>query len=736
MKHFLLSIILFITCTNLTAQELNFISGPVGHGTNVTADDRTLLPFFKDQSYIYCSTYKVVSTNPITRKGCIVRVDISNGSQYIYPDDVYLPANGASDAKKLNGNIFFNIGIRLAKINTTTNKLTVISNDAEDYALFDHYIIYENYNYSGLYIVDLNTNATTQIFSPNNRKFYRLGATYYDNGVLYFRSQYTTTGVYYGIYKYIPATKSITEIVGRNVVTGSDIYQNRDEIARVNDNIVFLMKDTDYTLKYFSVNLTTQSLNTSFTFNTKQIYDTAVNDLMVFNNTVYLTNEGKVFISDGVTTPQATNYPLFIGYGLAGSLGDVLYFKNEAYFQLNTPEYGYEIWKYDGTMNDKQLVKDITPGTESSFAINKNGFINNNKLFYTVNTGPLAYSLYTTDGTSEGTVCLLDHFTYLSFTALFFEGDTICFYGQNDTNKGLFVYSPTTTPIFATVPEICAGERLLPLPTTSTNGITGTWSPALNNTSTTNYIFTPTAGQSASITTMTIEVNPIITPEFTAVDAICSGAILSPLPTTSNNGISGTWSPALNNITTTEYTFTPTNQCATTFTMTIPVNPTPAAPIAAGQTLGIGDTVDSLRAQGNNLKWYLTENATAELASNTILIEGLYYVSQTVNTCESERTAVVVILTTLGIDDSNAIRFSLMAFPNPFKDTFGVEINVETQETARILIYDNLGKLIEKKEGTPIEISHYEFGKNYPIGIYNIILNQSGKTNTFRMIKG
>jgi len=66
----------------------------------------------------------------------------------------------------------------------------------------------------------------------------------------------------------------------------------------------------------------------------------------------------------------------------------------------------------------------------------------------------------------------------------------------------------TVTPTFAAVAPICSGEILTPLPTTSLNGITGTWSPALNNTTTTTYTFTPTAGQCATTTTLTITVNP------------------------------------------------------------------------------------------------------------------------------------------------------------------------------------------------------------------------------------
>jgi gliding motility-associated-like protein len=44
------------------------------------------------------------------------------------------------------------------------------------------------------------------------------------------------------------------------------------------------------------------------------------------------------------------------------------------------------------------------------------------------------------------------------------------------------------------------------LPTTSNNGISGAWSPALNNQQTTTYTFTPSSGQCAYQTTMTITV--------------------------------------------------------------------------------------------------------------------------------------------------------------------------------------------------------------------------------------
>src|SRR5260221_102693 len=123
-------------------------------------------------------------------------------------------------------------------------------------------------------------------------------------------------------------------------------------------------------------------------------------------------------------------------------------------------------------------------------------------------------------------------------------------------------------PAFTQIGPLCQNSTAPSLPLTSTNGINGTWSPAIINTSTvgtTTYTFTATAGQCATTATMDIVITNQITPAFNPVTAICSGAVLAALPTASTNGINGAWSPALNNAAATTYTFTPTaGQCATT----------------------------------------------------------------------------------------------------------------------------------------------------------------------------
>jgi gliding motility-associated-like protein len=138
------------------------------------------------------------------------------------------------------------------------------------------------------------------------------------------------------------------------------------------------------------------------------------------------------------------------------------------------------------------------------------------------------------------------------------------------------VVNTNVTPTFNAVGPYCQGDAIPALPTASNEGITGSWSPAIDNTTTTTYTFTPDAGQCALSTTMTVDITAPTTPTFTQVGPYCQGDAIPALPTTSNEGIQGSWSPAINNISTTTYTFTPdAGECATTTTMTIDItNPT------------------------------------------------------------------------------------------------------------------------------------------------------------------
>src|SRR4029450_11978501 len=164
------------------------------------------------------------------------------------------------------------------------------------------------------------------------------------------------------------------------------------------------------------------------------------------------------------------------------------------------------------------------------------------------------------------------------------------------------------TPTFDPIGNLCIGATAPVLPAASNNGITGTWNPATISTATagtTTYTFTPDAGQCASPASIDITIAAQVIPVFNAIGPLCVGATAPTLPTTSNNGITGTWNPAsISTATagTTTYTFTPAaGQCATAtttldVTITDPVTPT-FDPIGA---LCVGAPAPALPAVSNN----------------------------------------------------------------------------------------------------------------------------------------
>ena len=160
-----------------------------------------------------------------------------------------------------------------------------------------------------------------------------------------------------------------------------------------------------------------------------------------------------------------------------------------------------------------------------------------------------------------------------------------------------------TVPSFSFNTSYCSGANIAALPTISDNGITGTWSPAINNTATTTYTFTPSIGQCATTTTKTITINANVTPSFASVGPYCSVDAIPALPTSSTNSpaITGTWSPAINNTITTTYTFTPSlGQCATTATKIITINAPVAPSFAAVGPYCSGDAIPALPTSSTN----------------------------------------------------------------------------------------------------------------------------------------
>ena len=254
------------------------------------------------------------------------------------------------------------------------------------------------------------------------------------------------------------------------------------------------------------------------------------------------------------------------------------------------------------------------------------------------------------------------------------------------------VVIPLTIPTFDSVSPICPRDPLAPLPTTSNNGISGSWSPALNTMQTTTYTFTPDPGQGCvAETTLTIAVEGEI-PEFDPVPATCAGENLEALPTTSNNGITGSWSPALNTMQTTTYTFTPDpGECAFSTTLEITIIPVSTLQISASvitEDFDDNQRIEVTVTGGIEPFEYRLDDGPWQDSNIFGNVRGCLHTItvRQVNQCSNSPEATVTVLT-------------FPQFFTPNGDAFNSHWNIfclGDDLTARVSIFDRFGKLIKQ----------------------------------------
>jgi hypothetical protein len=192
-----------------------------------------------------------------------------------------------------------------------------------------------------------------------------------------------------------------------------------------------------------------------------------------------------------------------------------------------------------------------------------------------------------------------------------------------------------------------------------------------------------TSPPSQSVSTTVL---PILTPFFTQLAAVCSGGIVN-LPSASNNGISGTWSPAINNTATTTYTFTPSaGQCANTQTMSVAVNPLPTVTLATFNSVCDTAGIVSLTG-GSPIGGIYSGTSVTNNAFNTTIGAGTYPITYSYtnnNGCSSTATQNLGVIDCSGSTILEIKESEIVLYPNPASKSFTLES-----------IESNIGKLFE-----------------------------------------
>ena len=105
------------------------------------------------------------------------------------------------------------------------------------------------------------------------------------------------------------------------------------------------------------------------------------------------------------------------------------------------------------------------------------------------------------------------------------------------------------------------------------------------------------------------------------------------------------------------------------------INFTPAPdPLALGQSFCHGATIADLSALGSNIQWYANPTGGYALSSSTILATKNYYESQTINGCQSTRTAVPVTIT---ISTAPLAKYQLFTYAATVADLVATGTNIK-----------------------------------------------------------
>ncbi|MDO7138856.1 lectin-like domain-containing protein [Algibacter lectus] len=133
--------------------------------------------------------------------------------------------------------------------------------------------------------------------------------------------------------------------------------------------------------------------------------------------------------------------------------------------------------------------------------------------------------------------------------------------------------------------EIICSSKAIEKDVSLSNGVTYSWLPisGVSNPSSSKPILSPNVTTEYTVTItdqcgeifnelINITVLPVVTPTFDFINDVCGANTVSVLPTESNEGIKGEWSPEIDTSKTTTYTFIPNiDECAEQITVTITI---------------------------------------------------------------------------------------------------------------------------------------------------------------------
>jgi hypothetical protein len=270
-------------------------------------------------------------------------------------------------------------------------------------------------------------------------------------------------------------------------------------------------------------------------------------------------------------------------------------------------------------------------------------------------------------------------------------------------------------------------------------GATGTMLTAGNVISATQLLYiyaqSGTVPNCTDESSFTVTINTLAAPTATANQVFCAGATVADLEVTGGAGASFIWYPAATGgtpfadttvlSTGTYFVAQAVTGCESTARaqVNVTINAIPAAPTgAATQEFEAGDTIANLAVtteDGATVTWYIMDagmELTAVGTDTTLQDGGQYYVTQTLNNCESEPLMITAV-DNLSVQGVSAKAFVI--YPNPAADVLNISGKTAI---SKVVVSNMLGQeLLNVTAGAKavtVDVSALQSG-NYLIRVYS-----------------
>lgn len=87
------------------------------------------------------------------------------------------------------------------------------------------------------------------------------------------------------------------------------------------------------------------------------------------------------------------------------------------------------------------------------------------------------------------------------------------------------------------------------------------------------------------------------------------------------------------------------------------------------------------------------------------------------------------------VSSGATVEVKIVAYPNPFSETFSLDITRGTEGAVEVQVYDMIGKLLEVRSVLATDLTSLTLGNRYPQGVYNIVVTHGELVKTLRVVK-